>query len=45
MSRTAGPSGKAVFGPDDTFEINVMPLDGLATLSFSGRFPEPAPAK
>jgi hypothetical protein len=44
MNRTAGPSGKAAFGPDDTFEINVMPLDGLATLSFSDRFPEPEPA-
>lgn len=44
MNRTAGPTGKAVFGPDDTFEINVMALGGLAKLTFSDTFPWPDPA-
>jgi hypothetical protein len=41
LNRVAGISGKWVFGPDDTFTIRLMSLDGLAELRTSTTFPWP----
>ncbi len=41
LNRVAGVTGKAIFGPDDTFTIQLMPLDDFGELKTSTKFPWP----